>query len=140
MTYRTNTKNLRLTLLYKIYYHQVAVDYAELDITHNPRPSRQHEHQIRQLPAWKNTFLFSFVTRTIPEWNSQPANNISADSATTFKESAARCHSVSSPSPFLCWPLVALGNYRTDPDTDPRWRISGRAPAFRAVTILRPPS
>ena len=79
------SKNLRLTLLYKIYYHQVAVDYAELDITHNPRPSRQHEHQIRQLPARKNTFLYSFVTRTIPEWNSLPANTISADSATTFK-------------------------------------------------------
>ena len=78
-------KNLCLTLLYKIYYHQVAVDYAELDITRNPRPSRQHEHQIRQLPTRKNTFLFSFVTRTIPEWNSLPANTISADSATTFK-------------------------------------------------------
>ena len=72
-------KNLRLTLLFEIYYHQVAVDYAELDITHNPRPSRQHEHQIRQLPARKNTFLFSFVMRTIPEWNSLPANTISAD-------------------------------------------------------------
>ena len=39
-------KNLRLTLLYKIYYHQVAVVFAELDIARNPRPSRQHEHQI----------------------------------------------------------------------------------------------
>ena len=26
------------------------------------------------------------------------------------------CHSVSSPFPFLCWPLVAIGNYYTDPD------------------------
>ena len=78
-------KNLRLTLVYKIYYHQVAVDYAELDITCNPRLSRQHEHQIRQLPARKNTFLFSFVMRTILEWNSLPANTISADSAITFK-------------------------------------------------------
>ena len=78
-------KTRRLTLLYKIYNHQVAWDYAELDIARNPRPSRQHVHQIRQLPVWKNTFLFSFVTRTIPEWNSLPGNTISADFPASFK-------------------------------------------------------
>ena len=97
-------KNLRLTLLYKIYYHQVAVDYAELDITRNPRPSRQHEHQIRQLPARKNTFLFSFVTRTIQEWNSLPANTISADSATTFKSQLPAA------TPWAAPPLSRVGH------------------------------
>ena len=77
-------KNLRLTFLYKIFYHQVAVDYTELDITRNPRPSRQHEHQIRQLPTRKNTFLFSFV----------PIPSV----LTLLPPLRVSCHSVSSPS------------------------------------------
>ena len=77
-------KILRLTLLYKIYNHKVAVDHSEVDLMSNERPSRQHEHQIRR-PRAGPQFSNSFIIRTIPEWNALPAAVVSADSVNTFK-------------------------------------------------------
>ncbi|RUS71129.1 hypothetical protein EGW08_021108 [Elysia chlorotica] len=76
---------LRLTLLYKIYFHQVGIEHTEVGIIPNPRPSRKNSFQILRPRSRKSPYTNSLILRTIPEWNNLPDSTIMAGSASDFK-------------------------------------------------------
>ena len=76
---------LRLTMLYKIYFHHVGLEHEEVDITLNPRPSRKNSFQILIPRSRTSPYTNSLILRTIPEWNNLPDSTIMAGSASAFK-------------------------------------------------------
>lgn len=80
---------LRLTLLYKIFFHEVSVEHEEVDLLPNPRPSRKNSFQILRPRARSTAYSKSLVLCTIPEWNNLPDSTITAGSATAFKNRLA---------------------------------------------------
>jgi len=84
----TRRRIQRLAFMYKILHGEVAVPMTEINLYYSKRPARGKDMNSRKLVTLRpNTddFKFSFVTRTINEWNSTPESIASADSAASFK-------------------------------------------------------
>ena len=84
-------RELRLALLYKVTNDLVAVPASSIGLTKPYTKTRaNHKFKYRTLRANTNELKFSFVHRTIPEWNVLPAHIAEADSVTSFKARLAK--------------------------------------------------
>ena len=82
--------DLRLALLHKVVYHiAVWADYLGL-LPGDKRPCSSHKKNFKHLPTNTNPFRYSFVPRTIIEWNSLPASAVECTSPESFKTQLAR--------------------------------------------------
>ena len=82
-------KYLRLVLLYKVVNNHVDIQFSELGIEPNTRPSRRNSKQLFRPRSKTDTHKNSFVIRTISDWNSLPEESVSAGSVNAFKSQAA---------------------------------------------------
>ena len=71
----------RLSVLFKIQHHLVAID----EESYLKRGTGRREHQYRQLRADKDYTRFSFFPRTVIHWNEFPSHICLAESLNTFK-------------------------------------------------------
>ena len=71
----------RLSMLFKIRHHLVAIDKE----SYLKRGTERREHQYRQLRADKDYTRFSFFPRTVIQWNQLPSHICLAESLDTFK-------------------------------------------------------
>ena len=79
-------RELRLALLYKITHGHVNVPADTLGLKQPARTTRaQHNFKYQTLKATTNELKYSFINRTVPEWNKLPANVAEADSVCSFK-------------------------------------------------------
>ena len=79
-------RDLRLALLYKVTHEQVNVPADDLDLSRPARNTRQNHIFKYQHPiATTSELKFSFVHKTIPEWNALPASAAEACSLDSFK-------------------------------------------------------
>ena len=76
----------RLTILYKIRNHLVAID----ENLYLQRGTGRREYQYRQLKADKDYTRFSFFPRTVIQWNQLPSQICLAESLDSFKTQVAR--------------------------------------------------
>ena len=76
----------RLTILYKIRNHLVAID----ENLYLQRGSGRREYQYRQLRADEDYTSFSFFPRTVIQWNQLPSQICLAQSLDSFKTQVAR--------------------------------------------------
>ena len=76
----------RLTILYKIRNHHVAID----ENLYLQRGTGRREYQYRQLRADKDYTRFSFFPRTVIQWNQLPSQICLAESLDSFKTQVAR--------------------------------------------------
>ena len=76
----------RLTILYKIRNHLVAID----ENLYLQRGTGLREYQYRQLRADKDYTRLSFFPRTVIQWNQLPSQICLAESLDSFKTQVAR--------------------------------------------------
>ena len=76
----------RLSMLFKIRHHLVAIDEESC----LKRGTGRREHQYRQLRADKYYTRFSFFPRTVIQWNQLPSHICLAESLDTFKTQVAK--------------------------------------------------
>ena len=80
----------RLTLMYKVVHGLVAVSPEQLHMIHaDARTRALHRHKFRIQSARSEERKYSFVNRTIPEWNNLPTSTAEADSLCSFKSQLA---------------------------------------------------
>jgi hypothetical protein len=82
-------KNNRLALLYKITNNLVEVPAPYHPVLRSPQPRRGNQHQYQRLTAEVEAFEFSFLPRTIVDWNSLSPSVVAADSLESFKRRLA---------------------------------------------------
>ena len=86
-TLQNRRLNNRQTLLYKIINNQVEIPANYHPVPNNNRDSRRcHNHQFTRLQSDINTHKFSFIPRTIVDWNSLPSDVVAAKSLDSFKK------------------------------------------------------
>ena len=81
-------KALRLTLLYKIVHGKVSIKIDEVDLIYTERPARGKDantKKFRTIRARSDEYKYSFIVRTIPEWNQIPNSVVHASSEALFK-------------------------------------------------------
>ena len=76
----------RLTILYKLRNHLVAIDENK----YLQRGTGRRDHQYRQFRADKDYTRFSFFPRTVIQWNQLPRQICRAESLDTFKTQVAK--------------------------------------------------
>ena len=76
----------RLTILYKIRNHLVAID----ENSYLQRGTGRREYQYRQLRADKDYTRFSFFPRTVIQWNQLPSQICLAESLDSFKTQVSK--------------------------------------------------
>ena len=76
----------RLTILYKIRNHLVAID----ENSYLQRGTGRREYQYRQLRADKDYTRFSFFPRTVIQWNQLPSQICMAESLDSFKTQVSK--------------------------------------------------
>ena len=82
-------RDARVTMFYKIVHGIVAISPEDLDlIPADSRTRATHRHKFRH-KASPSKLKFSFVNRTVPEWNSLPACMAEAGSLDIFKAQLA---------------------------------------------------
>ena len=89
----TRRRDARVTMFYKIVHGIVAISPEDLGlIPADSRTRASHRHKFRH-KASPSKLKFSFVNRTVPEWNSLPACVAEAGSLDIFKAQLAhaRC-------------------------------------------------
>ena len=75
-----------LTMLYKIVHGYVAMTHEELGLECPDRRTRaSHRYKFKEKQAQSNLQKFSYVNRTVPEWNRLSANMAEAESLDIFK-------------------------------------------------------
>ena len=75
----------RLSLLYKVTNKLVEVPEAYHPLLRVPQPSRGNQRQYVWPQSDVNSFKFSFLPRTIADWNSLGAEVVAAETLDTFK-------------------------------------------------------
>ena len=86
-------RDLRLVLLHtsKVAYDHIAVSTDSLGLLPGDKRLRSsHKKNFKYLPTNTDTFRYSFVPRTIIEWNSLPASAVECTSPESFKTQLAR--------------------------------------------------
>ena len=81
----TRRKELRLTLLYKMVHGLVAVPASDYLTPADKRTRALHPFKYRSVPCSTDSFKFSCIPRTIPDWNSLPRTTVEAPSIDSFK-------------------------------------------------------
>ena len=77
--------NNRLTMLYRVANNLVEVPESHQPVLQSPQPRRGNQHQFQRLTAEVKVFEYSFLPRTIVDWNSLSASVVAADSLESFK-------------------------------------------------------
>ena len=86
-TLQNRRLNNRLTLLYKIINDQVEIPANYHPVLNNNRDSRRcHNQQFTRLQSDINIHKFSFIPRTIVDWNNLPSDVVAAKSLDSFKK------------------------------------------------------
>ena len=84
-------RDLRLALLHKVVYDHIAVSADSLGLLPGDKRLRSsHKKNFKHLPTNTDPFRYSFVPRTIIEWNSLPASAVECTSPESFKTQLAR--------------------------------------------------
>ena len=79
-------RDARLTMLYKIVHGFVAITLDELGLERPDRRTRAaHRYKFKEKQARSNLRKFSYVNRTVPEWNRLPADIAEVESLDVFK-------------------------------------------------------
>ena len=78
--------DFRLSMLFKIRHHLVAID----EESYLKRGTGRREHQYHQLRADKDYTRFSFFPRTVIQWNQRPSHICLTESLDTFKTQVAK--------------------------------------------------
>ena len=85
-------RDARLTLMYKIVHNDVAITPTNLGLKlAGSRSSKQatHAHRFIETGYRTDQLKYSFVVRTVPEWNRLPTATVEAVSADSFKAQLA---------------------------------------------------
>ena len=77
--------NIRVTLLYKVKNRLVEVPEEYHPVPNNTRARRVHSQQYVRHQAAIDTFKYSFLPRTIADWNKLPSAIVEAESLDDFK-------------------------------------------------------
>ena len=73
-TLQNRRLNNQLTLLYKIVNNQIEIPAEYHPVPNNTRESRRcHNHQFTRLQSDINVHKYSFIPRTITDWNKLPS-------------------------------------------------------------------
>ena len=84
-------RDLRLALLHKVVYDHIAVSADSLGLLPGDKRLRSsHKKNFKHLPTNTDPFRYSFVPRTVIEWNSLPASAVECTSPESFKTQLAR--------------------------------------------------
>ena len=85
-TLQDRRQSSRITLLYKIVNNLVEVPSAYHPVPNsNSRASRGHSQQYRRHQTEVDAYKYSFLPRTIADWNNLPPEVVSADSLESLK-------------------------------------------------------
>ena len=77
-------------MLFKIVHGLVAITPEELGLeAADSRTRASHRHKFREKGSRTNLSKFSFVSRTVPDWNRLPATTAEAESLEIFKTQLA---------------------------------------------------
>ena len=79
-------KQARLILLYKIVNHLLLVPNRCLPSLNQTATRTHHDQKFNHIQASVNTYLYSFLPRTIPQWNSLCIPNLTSIDLETFKQ------------------------------------------------------
>ena len=75
-----------MTMLYKIVHGHVAITPADFGLEPADRRTRaSHRHKFKRKAASGDLIKYSFVNRTVPDWNSLPTSVAEAESLDIFK-------------------------------------------------------
>ena len=80
-------KQARLILLYKIVNHLLLVPNRCLPSLNQTATRAHHDQKFNHIQSSVNTYLYSFLPRTIPHWNDLCIPNLSTIDLETFKQS-----------------------------------------------------
>ena len=80
-------KQARLILLYKIVNHLLLVPNRCLPSLNQTATRAHHDQKFNHMQSSVNTYLYSFLPRTIPHWNDLCIPNLSTIDLETFKQS-----------------------------------------------------
>ena len=80
-------KQARLILLYKIVNHLLLVPNRCLPSLNQTATRAYHNQKFNHIQSSVNTYLYSFLPRTIPHWNDLCIPNLSTVDLETFKQS-----------------------------------------------------
>ena len=80
-------KQARLILLYKIVNHLLLVPNRCLPSLNQTATRAHHDQKFNLIQSSVNTYLYSFLPRTIPHWNDLCIPNLSTIDLETFKQS-----------------------------------------------------
>ena len=87
-------KQARLILLYKIVNHLLVVPNRCLPSLNQTATRAHHDQKFNQIQSSVNTYLYSFLPRTIPQWNSLHIPNLSTVDLETFKLLLCYCYPI----------------------------------------------
>ena len=91
-TLETRRRQFRLTLMYKLNHGLIDIDRRKYLIQHSESRKRGgHQFKFRAPYANKDVFKFSFVPKTIADWNYLPEAIVSSISLETFKYKLSAC-------------------------------------------------
>ena len=80
-----------MTMLYKIVHGKVAITAADFGLEPADRHTRaSHCHKFKHKTATGDLLKYSFVNRTVPDWNPLPACVAEAESLDSFKAQLAQ--------------------------------------------------
>ena len=78
-------RNNRLFFLFKIANDLVDVPASYQPVLRCPQPPRVNQHQYQRIPAEVEVYKYSFLPRTIVDWNSLSTSDVAADSLEYLK-------------------------------------------------------
>ena len=89
---QTRRTNNRLVMLYRVIHNLVEVPAVYHPILRETQPPRGHQHQFVRPQPNVDAFRFSFLPRTVVDWNNLDEQTISAASINTFKRALLLHH------------------------------------------------
>ena len=82
---QTRRQKCRLTMMYRVTNNLVEVPPAYHPTLRDPQPARGHQMQYVRLQPEVDAFQYSFLPRTVSDWNRLNAATVAADSLESFK-------------------------------------------------------
>ena len=80
-------KRSRLGLFYKIIKGEVSLNMNELDMKINTSQTRKNNSfTLKTIKAETNIFKYSFIVKTIPEWNKLSQDTVDSLTVSAFKK------------------------------------------------------
>ncbi len=83
-------RNARLALFFKAVNGEVAIPISEFVTPQDRRTRGASSNNFKHIRANKQPYRHSFIVRTVPDWNSLPAEAKASNTVSTFKSSVER--------------------------------------------------